>query len=153
MVKRIIRKARINDIVRIQELINQFSRQELMLPRSLSGLYESLRDFWVCQAGRQVVGCCALQVIWHNLAEIRSLAVKKGWQNKGIGSSLIDAAVSEARQLGCKSIFALTYMPTYFKRLGFRRISKRKLPHKIWTDCINCPKFPNCKEEAIIKKL
>lgn len=153
MVKTKIRKARIKDIGQIQGLINQFAKQELMLPRSLSGLYESLRDFWVCQAGKQVVGCCALHTIWQDLAEIRSLAVKESWQSRGIGRQLINAAVREAREFGCKSIFALTYIPDYFRRLGFRRISKGKLPHKIWAECINCPKFPNCKEEAIIKKL
>ena len=148
-----IRKARIQDIGQIQVLINQFAKQELMLPRSLSDLYESLRDFWVCEQNRRIVGCCALHITWKDLAEIRSLAVKKPWQNKGIGRQLINAAILEARELGCKSIFALTYLPDYFKSLGFRRISKEKLPHKIWAECIDCPKFPDCKEVALIKKL
>ena len=148
-----VRKARIEDVVGIQALINQFAKQELMLPRSLYGLYESLRDFWVYQGNKKIVGCCALHITWKDLAEIRSLAVKESWQKKGIGRQLINAAILEARELGCKSIFALTYLPDYFKSLGFRRISKEKLPHKIWAECINCPKFPDCKEVALIKKL
>ena len=153
MVKTVIRKARIGDISQIHRLVNQFAEQELMLPRSLSGLYESIRDFWVCEANKQIVGCCALHVVWQDLAEIRSLAVKKTCQKKGIGRKLIDVAIREAKGLGCKSIFILTYIPIYFKKLGFRKINKDKLPHKIWSECISCPKFPNCKEEAVIKKL
>ena len=148
-----IRKARIKDLGQIQSLINQFAKQELMLPRSLSDLYESLRDFWVCEQNRRIVGCCALHITWQDLAEIRSLVVKKSWQKRGIGRQFINTALKEARELGCKTIFALTYIPGYFKRLGFRKISKDKLPHKIWAECINCPKFPNCKEIALIKKL
>ena len=148
-----VRKARIEDVVGIQALINQFAKQELMLPRSLFGLYESLRDFWVYQQGKHIRGCCALHITWQDLAEIRSLAVKKSWQKKGIGRQLINAAICEAKELGCKFIFALTYIPDYFKNLGFRKISKAKLPHKIWAECIACPKFPNCKEVALMKKL
>ena len=148
-----IRKARIEDIAQIHVLINQFAKHELMLPRSLSELYEALRDFWVCEQRNRIVGCCALHITWEDLAEIRSLAIKSQWQKKGIGSQLINVAIKEARQLGCKSIFALTYIPDYFKQFGFRRINKEKLPHKIWAECITCPKFPDCKEIAIIKRL
>ena len=148
-----IRKARIQDIGQIQVLINQFAKQELMLPRSLSDLYESLRDFWVCEQNRRIVGCCALHITWQDLAEIRSLAVKKSWQRKGIGRELINTAIKEARELGCKSIFTLTYIPDYFKKIGFHKINKEKLPNKIWAECINCPKFPDCQEVALIKKL
>jgi len=148
-----IRKARIEDIRQIQELINQYARQVLMLPRPLSNLYECLRDFWVCEENNRIIGCCALHIIWEELAEIRSLAVKKSWQGRGVGQQLVKAAIFEAEELGCKAIFALTYIPNYFKRLGFRKISKEKLPHKIWTECINCPKFPDCEEVALIKRL
>ena len=148
-----IRKARIKEIGQIQALINQFAKQELMLPRSLFELYEKLRDFWVCEVNNRIVGCCALHITWQDLAEIRSLAISKRYQRKGIGRQLIDTAIKEARQLGCKSIFVLTYIPDYFKSLGFKKITKEKLPHKIWAECINCPKFPKCKEIALIKKL
>lgn len=149
-----IRKAGVKDVTQIQVLINQFAKQELMLPRALSEIYEFLRDFWVCEVGRnQIVACCALHITWQDLGEIRSLAVRKAWQGKGIGSKLINAAISEAKKIGCKSIFTLTYIPDYFKAFGFRRINKEKLPQKIWAECINCPKFPDCKEVALIKKL
>ncbi len=151
--KLMIRKARITDIGQIQKLINQFAKRGLVLPRSLSNLYESLRDFWVCQLNNRIVGCCALHITWKGLVEIRSLVVSRHYQRKGIGRQLINAAINEAKDLGCKSIFTLTYVPDYFKKSGFRRVSKQKLPHKIWVECIHCPKFPNCKEVALIKKL
>ena len=148
-----IRKARIDNIIQIHKMINQAARQELMLPRSLSDLYESLRDFWVYHTGKRLVGCCALRIVWQDLAEIRSLVVSKQYQRRGIGVQMVDAALREAKGFGCKSVFVLTYVPKYFKKFGFRVVNKDRLPHKIWSECINCPKFPDCKETALIKKL
>ena len=148
-----IRKARIEDIKQIQNLINSFAKQDLMLPRSLNELYENLRDFWAVEENKKIIGCCALHISWDDLAEIKSLAVKKNMQKKGIGSQLITTCINEARQLGVKKIFVLTYKPEYFRKAGFRRIKHSNLPHKIWAECINCHKFPNCQEIALVKQL
>ena len=148
-----IRKARIEDIRQIQALINRFSRQDLMLPRSLNELYENLRDFWVFEDNNKVAGCCALHVCWEDLAEIKSLAVEKSRQGKGIGRKLVATCINEAAEIGAKKIFVLTYRPGFFKPFGFKKTSTSKLPHKIWAECINCPKFPDCQETAMIKKL
>jgi len=148
-----IRKANIRDVKPIKELINSFAKQDLMLPRSLNELYESLRDFWVFHQDKKIAGCCALHISWDDLAEIKSLAVKKNMQHKGIGSQLITTCINEARQLGVKKIFVLTYKPEYFRKAGFRRIKHSSLPHKIWAECINCHKFPNCQEVALVKEL
>jgi amino-acid N-acetyltransferase len=148
-----IRKARIEDIKQIQNLINSFAKKDLMLPRSLNELYENLRDFWVAVENNKIVACCALHVSWEDLAEIKSLAVQKNRQKKGIGKELILAALSEAEELGAKRIFVLTYQPEYFKGFGFKRVKNSCLPHKIWAECINCCKFPNCQEVALLKVL
>ena len=148
-----IRKARVKDAGQIQALVNSYAKQELMLPLSLLQVYEGLRDFWVYEAGGRIAGCCALRITWQDLAEIRSLAIKKQYRKKGIGHQLISMALEEAEGLGTKAIFVLTYIPEYFKKYGFRRIDKNKLPHKIWAECINCLKFPDCNEVALIKKL
>ena len=148
-----IRKANIRDVKQVKELINSFAKQDLMLPRSLNELYENLRDFWVFYQDKKIVGCCALHISWDDLAEIKSLAVKKNMQKKGIGSQLITTCINEARQLGVKKIFVLTYKPEYFRKAGFRRIKHSNLPHKIWAECINCHKFPNCQEVALVKQL
>lgn len=148
-----IRKAKIEDIKQIQNLINCFAKMDLMLPRSLNELYENLRDFWVAEANKKVIACAALRISWDDLAEIKSVAVQKQSQGKGIGNDLILACLSEARQLGAKRIFVLTYKPDYFKKFGFKRVKTSDLPHKIWAECINCCKFPDCQEVALLKQL
>lgn len=148
-----IRKAKIEDIKQIQALINYFAKQDLMLPRSLNELYENIRDFWVAEQNCKIVGCCALHISWDDLAEIKSLAVQKNQQGLGVGKELFEACINEAEGLGAKRIFVLTYKPEYFKKLGFKRVRNAELPHKIWAECINCCKFPNCKEIALLKKL
>ncbi|HBU08736.1 MAG: GNAT family N-acetyltransferase [Omnitrophica WOR_2 bacterium RIFOXYB2_FULL_45_11] len=148
-----IRKAKIGDIKRIQELINYFAGQDLMLPRSLNILYENLRDFFIYEDKNKIVGCSALHISWDDLAEIKSLAVAKNYQNKGIGRKLAEACILEAKEIGAGRVFVLTYAPDFFKKLGFRQTAHNKLPHKIWAECINCPKFPDCRETALIKKI
>ncbi|MFA5089552.1 MAG: N-acetyltransferase [Candidatus Omnitrophota bacterium] len=148
-----IRKAKIRDIKDIQGLINFFARQDIMLSRSLNELYEHIRDFWVFEDKGKILGCCALHVCWEDLAEIKSLAVAKAYHKKGIGKQLIANSIIEAKELGAKRLFVLTYKPEYFKQFGFRKVKHSSLPHKIWADCINCPKFPSCKEVAMLKKL
>ena len=149
----VIRKARVQDIKYIQGLINCFAKDDLMLPRSLNELYEGIRDFWVAEDNRKIIGCCALHVCWDDLAEIKSLAVEKKKQNRGIGMALVSNCCSEAKQLGAKRIFVLTYKADYFKRIGFKKIKNSQLPHKVWAECINCCKFPNCQEIAMIKTI
>jgi len=124
-----------------------------MLPRSLNELYENIRDFFVFEQGGKITACCALHVCWQDLGEIKSLAVLKARQGQGIGKKLLKACLEDAKKLRLKKIFALTYKPLYFKHFGFRDIPKSNLPHKIWTDCIKCVKFPNCNESALIKEL
>lgn len=148
-----IRKAKIGDIKRIQELINYFAGQDLMLPRSLNILYENLRDFFIYEDKNKIVGCSALHISWDDLAEIKSLAVARNYQNKGIGRKLAEACILEAKEIGAGRVFVLTYAPDFFKKLGFRQTAHNKLPHKIWAECINCPKFPDCRETALIKKI
>lgn len=148
-----IRKAKIQDIKQIQKLINTFAKKDLMLPRSLNELYENIRDFWVIDENKKIVACCALHISWDDLAEIKSLAVQKNKHHHGLGTNLVLTCINEARGLGAKRIFALTFKPEFFKKLGFKKISHASLPHKIWAECINCTKFPNCKEVALLKKL
>lgn len=148
-----IRKAKISDIKQIQELIAVFARQDIMLPRSLNELYEHIRDFWVCEGQGKIYGCAALHISWGDLSEIKSLAVARRSQGKGTGKQLVTACLDEAKLLGAKKVFVLTYKPEFFKKLGFKRIKHANLPHKIWAECINCCKFPDCQEIALQKIL
>jgi amino-acid N-acetyltransferase len=144
------RKAKISEVKAIQRLINDAAGREQMLARSLSDIYENLRDFYICHSGGRVLGCCALHVVWENMAEIRSLAVDDGHRNAGVGASLVRLCLDESRQLGIGTVFALTYIPRYFEKLGFHEVSKETLPHKIWSECVKCPKFPDCSETALM---
>lgn len=148
-----IRKAKIQDVTSIYKLLEYFSNKELLLLRSLAELYDNVRDFFVVEEEGQIIGCCSLHSCWEDLGEIRSLAIDEKSQGKGIAPKLVDLCFKEASQLGLKRIFVLTYVPGFFKSLGFQEIPKDKLPHKVWTECIICPKFPNCGEIALIKDI
>jgi len=148
-----IRKAKISDIREVQRLINEFAKKEEMLPRSLNDLYESIRDLFVCEDRGQIKGVSALHILWDDLAEIRSLAVAEGSRGKGIGNRLLKICLKEAKGLGIKRVFALTYQPEFFRKNGFKGIDKSKLPQKIWGDCLRCPRFPECDEDAVIIEL
>ncbi|SNR79228.1 N-acetyltransferase [Desulfurobacterium atlanticum] len=144
-----VRKATIKDAEAIQFLINEYAKQGLMLPRSLNSIYENIRDFFVYEEDGKILGVCALTVVWDNLAEIRSLAVHPEKRKQGIGRTLIKACLEDAKHLQITRIFTLTYQSEFFKKLGFKEIDKNTLPQKIWRDCINCVKFPNCDETAM----
>lgn len=148
-----IRKAKLRDVKDVQRLIKLYSTRGEMLPRSLSELYDNIRDFIVSTQNRRAIGICALHVCWEDLAEIRSLAVEEKNRRRGIGGKLVKACLEEARMLGVKRVFALTYQSDFFERLGFKKVDKSALPHKIWTDCLKCVKFPDCDETAVVIEL
>ena len=145
-----IRKARMEDVPKIQKMLELSARKGELLPRPLGELYDSIRDFMVCVGPRErLIGCCALHPTWENLGEIRSLVVKEEARKQGMGQSLVSRCLEEARELGIRQVFVLTFNPDFFQRIGFVTISKSMLPHKIWADCIRCIHFPDCKEEAL----
>ncbi len=146
----IVRNAKIEDVLRINALITEFAEREQMLFRSLADIFENLQSFFVAEHDSSVVGCCQLQVIWSDLAEIKSLAVDKSRLNAGIGTALVKSALSSAGQLGIKHVFALTLQPDFFKKNGFEIIDKEQLPMKVWSDCARCPKQDNCDEIAML---
>ena len=148
-----IRKAVIRDIKPIHKLLGHYADQGLLLPRSLSELYDHLRDFFVIEKTDQdpsIIGVCALGICWEDLAEIRSLAVAKEHQGKGFGAQLVKACLKDAVSLELNRVFTLSYVPEFFSKLGFREVEKSRLPHKVWADCLKCPKFPDCDETAMI---
>ena len=148
-----VEKAKISDAPLIHRLINYFADQGLMLPRSLSEIYEDIRDYFVIKEGEEIVACASLHINWADLAEIKSVAVVEGKQKKGIGEKIIRACLEEAEEIGIPTIFCLTYQPGFFEKFGFTRLDKMDLPQKIWNDCFRCPKFPDCDEIALIYHL
>ncbi|MBN2141245.1 MAG: N-acetyltransferase [Desulfovibrionaceae bacterium] len=150
----LLRKARIQDVKTIHSLLVN-CQDGLVLPRSFSELYSRLREFYVAadKGDGRVVGCCALSICWENLAEVRSLVVERDSRGKGLGRQLVEACLSEALTLGIYRIFTLTDRPQFFIKLGFKEVSKESLPQKVWADCLNCPKFPDCDEVALVMDL
>ncbi|HOX53974.1 MAG TPA: N-acetyltransferase [Candidatus Omnitrophota bacterium] len=147
-------KAKLDNAKEIHKLINLYAEKDMMLPRSLNEIYENIRDFWVYLDNSRVIGAVALHVVgWDDLGEIKSLAVEAANHKKGIGRKLVDSCIEEAKKLGIKKVFALSFVPDFFKKLGFKVVDKKEFPHKIWAECCNCPKFPNCEEVALAKNI
>jgi len=146
-------RAEVADARAIHELVSGFARKGEMLPRTMAEIYENLRDFSVIRDGEEMVGCGALHIMWEDLAEVRSLAVREERQGQGLGAVLVRAHLQEARDLGLATAFALTYQPAFFERLGFRQADVMTLPRKVWNECYRCPKFPTCNEIAVVYDL
>lgn len=147
------RQARIPDARQMQELVRIYAEKGLMLHRSLSELFETIRQYRVYEEDGKIIGVCGLHISWEDLAEIRGLAIDPDHDGKGIGKKLASEAIGEAIELGIPRVFALTYVPSFFEKLGFREIDKSTFPHKIWSDCIKCHKFPDCDESGMILDL
>lgn len=146
----ILRKARMSDVEDIHALISQYAAEGLMLARPRSLLYEGLRDMTVAEEDGRILGTASLHILWEDLAEVRGLAIRKEAQKRGIGKKIVKALLEEAKGLGIARVFALTYQEEFFRNCGFRVVSKEQLPHKVWKECIDCPKFPNCDEVAML---
>ena len=144
-----IRKAKIADGRAIHQLLIKYAGQGLMLSRSLPDIYETIRDVYVYEEDGRVLGTVWLHICWEDLAEVRSLAVAEEVGGHGVGRQLVEACLSEARELGMKRVFCLTYKPDFFGKIGFAEIEKSQLPQKIWGDCVKCVKFPECDEIAM----
>ena len=146
-----VRNAKIDDVKAVYSLINSYAERDRMLFRSMADIYENLQTFTVAELDGRVVGCCALQIIWSDLAEVKSLAVDEANTGTGVGKMLVAAAIEQAKQFGLPRIFALSLNPDFFEKMGFKVIEKDALPMKVWKDCAKCPKQQNCDETAVIK--
>ncbi len=149
-----IRKASLKDVKKIHALISEQAKGGHLLARAIADLYSQIRDFSVAvdEDTAEIIGCGALRIVWEDLAEVRSVAVSSQFQGKGVGRKLIDALVEESHELGIKKVFVLTYRVSLFSKMGFILMDKSLLPHKIWADCVKCPKFPECDEVAMVKR-
>ncbi|MBI5287346.1 MAG: N-acetyltransferase [Chloroflexi bacterium] len=147
-------RAEISDAQAIHDLVNTFAAKGEMLPRTMAEVYENLRDFYVVRddAGA-TVACGGLHILWADLAEIKSLAVREDLQGHGLGQRIVNACLEEAHQIGLSTAFALTYRPGFFEKLGFTQADVMTLPRKVWGECYRCPKFPGCNEIAMVRTL
>lgn len=144
-----IRKAKVKDAKQIFQILQEFALKGFLLPRSLNSIYENIRDFYVYEENGKIKAVVSLHVYWEDLAEIKSLAVKEDVQRKGIGKKLVEKCIEDAKDLGIKRVFALTYVPQFFEKLGFKIVDKSEFPQKVWTECIHCVKFNQCDEVPV----
>ena len=145
------RQAKFSDVEEIYNLISNYANQGIMLPKPHIVLYETIREFVVAEeiSTKKIVGTGALHMTWNELAEVRSMAVNEDYKRQGIGAEIVKKLLEEGREVGVKKFFTLTYSPQFFQSLGFTTTTKESLPHKIWKECIECPKFANCDELAM----
>lgn len=148
-----VREAKICDAESICSLVSEYAERDRMLFRSMADVYENLQSFRVAEVDGEVVGCCALGIIWSDLAEIKSLAVGQTSKGSGVGKILVEAATKQASELGITKVFALTMEPGFFEKLGFEVVDKDVFPMKVWSDCAKCSKQDHCDEIAVMKSL
>ena len=146
----VIRPATIQDARAMQALIGHWADEKRMLPRALSELFETIRQYNVYEENGALLGVCGLHISWEDLAEVRALAVAQEQTGRGIGAALVQKSIEEAIRLAIPRVFTLTYEPEFFARLGFAEMDKSQFPHKVWTECVRCHKFPDCDETGMI---
>jgi amino-acid N-acetyltransferase len=149
----LLRKAKMRDIPEMLALINGYASQGTMLPRTDFELAEDIRDFIVAESDGAIAGCGALHIYTPTAAEVRSLAVDPRQKALGIGRRIVEELGLEAATYGVTSLFAFTYVPGFFSKLGYTQVDRGLLPQKAWKDCLRCPKFQNCDEIAVHKEL
>ncbi len=146
------RSAKLKDAKAIKNLIDEHGGEDV-LKRSLMEIYEDIRSYIVGESDGKIIACCNLHIYTEELGELRTLVVHASYRKRGIASRLVKKVLKEAKKLGLKKVFSLTTIPVFFEKLGFKKIDKAKLHAKVWTECVKCPKFPNCDEEALIVEL
>ncbi len=149
----IIRAAAIADVPTIHHLLEIYAAKGNLLPRTMSELYRHLRDFFVIEIAGKVVAIGALEIFTEDLGEVRSLVVDEGHERQGLGRLMVQRIVAEARNIGLRRVMALTYVPEFFHRLGFKTVSMGSLPEKVWSVCVKCYKYNNCDEVAVLLEL
>lgn len=148
-----IRKAVLSDVPELFKMINHYAKERVMLPRPMVELYENVWEFTVAEEDGRILGCGALKFYSDELAEVRSLCVAPGLSNRGLGCAISESLLDEAERYGLKTVFALTVVPAFFAKLGFAEVPRERFPTKVWRDCLQCPKYFQCDEKALVLDL
>ena len=131
----VIRTANVEDIDRIESMVNYWAEKGENLPRDKSDLAKSIDEFVVTELDGIVAGCGSVHIYDTGLAEIRSIGIEPGYEGRGQGSALVELLVKKSENLAIKRLFVLTRMPDFFMKLGFSPESKATMPEKVLKDC------------------
>jgi argininosuccinate lyase/amino-acid N-acetyltransferase len=148
-----LRRATLDDVPGIARIMAGYVAEGVLLPRPVGELFQCIREFHVAISGGEVVGCAALRLLWNDLGEVRSLAVRPDFHGRGLGARLVQAVIEDARALTLPRVIALTREVPFFERNGFLVTSRDVLPRKVWSDCVRCPKRHACDEVAVVLDL
>ena len=148
-----VRSATRNDVAGILQLLNHYAAMGDLLPRSKNDVIANLQHFRIIADGNNLLACGSLEHFSEELAEIRSLMVNEECKNMGLGKRIVDCLISIAQERDVNRVMALTYVPEFFHSMGFRTVNKEIFPEKIWGICVNCYKFLNCDEIAVLLEL
>jgi amino-acid N-acetyltransferase len=148
-----IRPAKVTDVKEIHALVEHYANNKEMLHRSLNVIYENIQEFVVLENDGKIIACGALHVSWEDLAEVKALAVAEEFKGQGLGRKIVEKLQENAKNLGIYKVFSLSFKPEFFKKLGYIVIPKEMLPHKIWSECVNCYLFPDCGEIPLLLNL
>lgn len=145
-----VRPAVSGDVPKIHDLIKYHAQLGRMILRGFDELYADLRSFMVAEEQGELLGCASVHLFWSDLAELKCVAVHEKQQRRGIGRAVVNACHADLRRLGISRAFCLTGATEFFERLGYGKVAKDSLPRFIWGECVRCPSFPVCNEEALV---
>ena len=134
-----VRRARTRDVPGIRALVDAHTADRRLLEKATVTLYEDVQEFFVAVDGDRVVGCGALHVLWEDLAEVRTLAVDRSVQGRGIGAALLHRLVENARELGVRRLFCLTFEVDFFRRHGFVPVSRSLVDPGVQAELLQSP--------------
>lgn len=138
------------DVPAIFQMISHYAAKRILLPRTVSELYENVWEFTVAEDDGEILGCGGLKFYSAAMGEIRSLCVAPGVMSHGIGRAITERLLNEAERYGLQTVFALTLVTSFFERLGFHEVDRETLPMKVWRDCVHCEKYYQCDEKAMV---
>ncbi|ADG97403.1 GCN5-related N-acetyltransferase [Segniliparus rotundus DSM 44985] len=130
-----VRRARVSDVPAIKALVDAYAGR-ILLEKNLVTLYEAVQEFWVAQHNGAVVGCGALHVLWSDLGELRTVAVRPDWHGKGVGHALVRQLVEHARDLELRKLFVLTFETAFFSKHGFAPIEGTPVTPEVYEEML-----------------
>ncbi|GAA1947541.1 amino-acid N-acetyltransferase [Microbacterium aquimaris] len=140
MAEYVVRPARTRDVRPIQAMLEPYVHKRILLGKDLVVLYEAVQQFFVAEDGDgNLIGCGALHVMWEELGEVRTLIVSDDWLHKGVGTAIVDALETQARELGLTRLFCLTFEVEFFARRGFETIGEQVVDPDVYSQLIRSP--------------